>query len=602
MEKKNKPKPENNFDKYLWNRYEPLHDRLMKKISFLSKVFDNFNEIYNVKKNYYKNLKPLMKDEIQAPKEEENFQNVLSIVKSSNEKYIELEEQMYTDIINNIKDLIEKMKKEKSLYDDYLKCLALYKEEKRKMKKYKNDYYNSAIIAERATLNLKDLTIKKKINNEKLINQQIEILETDSKNRLNVMKKDLGIYVNSLNSTNITREKLNEKQTVLLNLYQELEKEDKTLYFKVMATIRDYQRKIINVTGKYDNQIEGIQKNLDIDREIRTLVESLRSRDKPEPEIPYIHYPTEIDFDKCQDTKDYKVAEEVVRTMKQYSEYLFKDCNLSLEEDKNKMRELIYKLFDNNKNTSTEDINQLKEYVKNEKTHELFLIVLSKLRTNNRFCRNKSTIELLSELFNILLDLAQKKNDFNKARNCIILSQTFYYENNSKAKEKIYLIEYIKKHPWLKSKEYWNDFILTMILAEFKKLEEMNRDEKKIINISKNKNIYEKIKGKIGEVLFIQLLPYTRNMIEFQIEKKYIIKVIDNIVNTYNYMNKSHLDAIYNLVCDKKEELEIIKKEMMDDKTLENFTLNKTIIKNVNKNRIDEDDEDDDDDELGIIN
>ena len=602
MEKKNKPKPENNFDKYLWNRYEPLHDRLMKKISFLSKVFDNFNEIYNVKKNYYKNLKPLMKDEIQAPKEEENFQNVLSIVKSSNEKYIELEEQMYTDIINNIKDLIEKMKKEKSLYDDYLKCLALYKEEKRKMKKYKNDYYNSAIIAERATLNLKDLTIKKKINNEKLINQQIEILETDSKNRLNVMKKDLGIYVNSLNSTNITREKLNEKQTVLLNLYQELEKEDKTLYFKVMATIRDYQRKIINVTGKYDNQIEGIQKNLDIDREIRTLVESLRSRDKPEPEIPYIHYPTEIDFDKCQDTKDYKVAEEVVRTMKQYSEYLFKDCNLSLEEDKNKMRELIYKLFDNNKNTSTEDINQLKEYVKNEKTHELFLIVLSKLRTNNRFCRNKSTIELLSELFNILLDLAQKKNDFNKARNCIILSQTFYYENNSKAKEKIYLIEYIKKHPWLKSKEYWNDFILTMILAEFKKLEEMNRDEKNIINISKNKNIYEKIKGKIGEVLFTQLLPYTRNMIEFQIEKKYIIKVIDNIVNTYNYMNKSHLDAIYNLVCDKKEELEIIKKEMMDDKTLENFTLNKTIIKNVNKNRIDEDDEDDDDDELGIIN
>ena len=602
MEKKNKPKPENNFDKYLWNRYEPLHDRLMKKISFLSKVFDNFNEIYNVKKNYYKNLKPLMKDEIQAPKEEENFQNVLSIVKSSNEKYIELEEQMYTDIINNIKDLIEKMKKEKSLYDDYLKCLALYKEEKRKMKKYKNDYYNSAIIAERATLNLKDLTIKKKINNEKLINQQIEILETDSKNRLNVMKKDLGIYVNSLNSTNITREKLNEKQTVLLNLYQELEKEDKTLYFKVMATIRDYQRKIINVTGKYDNQIEGIQKNLDIDREIRTLVESLRSRDKPEPEIPYIHYPTEIDFDKCQDTKDYKVAEEVVRTMKQYSEYLFKDCNLSLEEDKNKMRELIYKLFDNNKNTSTEDINQLKEYVKNEKTHELFLIVLSKLRTNNRFCRNKSTIELLSELFNILLDIAQKKNDFNKARNCIILSQTFYYENNSKAKEKIYLIEYIKKHPWLKSKEYWNDFILTMILAEFKKLEEMNRDEKNIINISKNKNIYEKIKGKIGEVLFTQLLPYTRNMIEFQIEKKYIIKVIDNIVNTYNYMNKSHLDAIYNLVCDKKEELEIIKKEMMDDKTLENFTLNKTIIKNVNKNRIDEDDEDDDDDELGIIN
>ena len=53
------------------------------------------------------------------------------------------------------------MKKEKVLYDDYIKSLGIYKEEK-KMKKFRKDYHNSAIIAERATLNLKDLTIKKK--------------------------------------------------------------------------------------------------------------------------------------------------------------------------------------------------------------------------------------------------------------------------------------------------------------------------------------------------------------------------------------------------------------------------------------------------------
>ena len=41
---------ENNFDKYLWNRYEPLHERLMRKISYLSKVLDNFSEIHTVKK------------------------------------------------------------------------------------------------------------------------------------------------------------------------------------------------------------------------------------------------------------------------------------------------------------------------------------------------------------------------------------------------------------------------------------------------------------------------------------------------------------------------------------------------------------------------
>ena len=552
MEKKTKPKMENNFDKYLWNRYEPLHDRLMRKISYLSKVLDNFSEIHTVKRNYYKTLKPLMKDELQAPKEEENFQNVVSIVKSTNDKFIELEDQMYTDIIKNIKDLIDKMKREKGFYDDYLKCLALYKEEKRKMIKYKKEYHNSATIAERATLNLKDLTIKKKINNDKLINQQIEILELDSKNRLTAMKKDLNIYISSLNGTNSSREKLNEKQKSLLKLYQELEKEDKNLYFKIMATIREYQRKILDFTGKNESNIEGIQKNMDIDRDIRSLVESLRSRDKPEPEIPYIHYPTEIDFDKCQDVRDYKVVNEVVQTMKTYSpEYIFNTCDMKLEEDKNKMRELIHKLFDNNKITSLEDKNQLREYIKNEKTHELFLIVLSKLRTNNRFCRDKPAIEFLAELLNEILNTAQKNNDFNNAKNCVILSQTFYYEDASQPKKKIYLIEYIKKHTWLKSKEFWNDFILTMILREFKKLEEM--DEQKKLNVLKNQNITDKVKVKLGEILFSQLLPYIGNMNEFQIDKKYIIKVVDNISSTFDYMNKSNISSIENLVCEKKE-------------------------------------------------
>ena len=223
------------------------------------------------------------------------------------------------------------------------------------------------------------------------------------------MKKDLSTYIMSLNGTNSTREKINEKQKNLLTYYQELEKEDKTLYFKIMAIIRDYQRKILDYTGNSGNQIEAIQKNIDIDRDIRVLVESLKSRDKPEPEIPYTHYPTEIDFDKCQDVKDYKVCDEVVRTMKQYSEYIFNKCNLSLEEDKNKMRELIYKLFDNNKTMNPDDKNQLREYEKNEHAHELFLIVLSKLKTNNRFCRDKPSIELLAELLNMILDNAQKK-------------------------------------------------------------------------------------------------------------------------------------------------------------------------------------------------
>ena len=592
---------EDNSDKYLWNKYEPLHDRLVNKISYLSSILLKFNDIYQVKKDYYKNLKPLINYKgIPVCKEEENFQNVLSIVKTSNEKYNEYEEEMYIEIINNIKSLIEKMKGEKAFYENYLKSLAIYKEEKRKMEKYKNIYHSSAQIAEKATIYLKELVIKKKLNNDPLINQQIDISENDSKNRLSTMAKDCSAYVSSLENTNVLRKKLNRKQKELLKMYEELEKYDKQLYSKVMEIIRKYQKKILDYTGESMNITQGIQKNIDINRDVRELVESLRSRDRPEKEIPYIHYPTEIDFDKCNDSKDYRVVNEVVKTMKKYSKNVFMDYDEKLEEKKNKMRDLINKFFDLNRNTDIEDRKQLLEYVKDERTHELFLIILSKLRANNRFCREKPLIELLSDIIIIILDAAKKKNDFTSAKNCIILSQTFYYNDESKPNKKVYILEYIKKHHWLQSMEFWKDFILSMILNEFKKLDEMNTDDK--INISKNKNIPENVKPKIGEVLFSQLLPYVGNMTEINVEKKYIIKIIDDINDRYNYMGQSNIEAIYDLVCSSKEELKEIKENIKNDKELASSSLNETLIKNSQKRGDDFEDEDDEEEEEKIIN
>ena len=596
MKNKNK-NLENNFDKYLWNKYVPLHERLMKKISYLSKVLNNFNDIYHVKKDYYKTLKPVINTEIPPCKEESNFPNFINIVKTTNDKYIEFEEAMYIEIISNIKDLIEKMKNEKGFYEDYIKYLALYKDEKKKMEKNKNIYHSSAGIAEKSTIYLKDLVIKKKLNNDNIINQQIEISENESKNRLTIMSKDCEAYVKSLDYVNNMRIKLNNKQTKLLKLYEELEKQDKNLYSKVMEIIRKYQRKILDFTGEKISYTEGIIKSINIERDIRELVESLRSREKPEEKIPYIHYPTEIDFDKCNDSKDYKVVNEVVKTIKKYSNNVFTDYDEALEEKKNKMRDLINKFFDMNRTTDLEDRKNIIEYLKDERTHGLFLIVLSKLRTNNRFCREKSLIDLLSEILMMILDVAEKKKDYVSAKNCIILSQTFYYNDESKPDKKAYILENIKKHTWLKSISFWKDFILLMILKEFKKLEEMNTNDN--IIIAKNKNISESVKPKIGEVLFSQLLPYIGNMNEFNVDKKLIIKILDDINDRYPYMGQANMEAIYDLVCSSKEELKKIKEQIKQDKELAGSTLNEALIKEVIKsgNYKEEEDEDDEDEE-----
>ena len=584
---------EKNFQKYLWNQYDNLHDRLTRKIGSLSKILSSFNDIYHVKKEYYKNLKPLIKDEPQSLSEEENFKKAMTIVKNNNEKYIEFEDEMYSEIIDKIRSLIDKMKQEKFLYDDFKKALDYYNGEKVKMEKFKSIYHSSGKIAEHSTYYYKDLQIKKKINDQSLMNQIIEKSRMDCKNRLMVLSKDCLNYVQSLRNVNKIRKDVNKRQDHLLLFYQDLEWDDKNLYADVIEIIWKYQKKIYDYTGKQLNDVEIIQNAIHIDKDIRGLVEKLRKYESPEDEIVYEHYPTEVDFDKCQDIKDYKVADAIVKEMKSYVENIFENFDEKLEEKKNRFRDLIFKFFDKNKQTTEDDKKQLLEFINDTRTHSIFLIVLAKLRTNNRFCRDRFLIELLSDIMLKLLDNAQKTNDFTIAKNCIILSQTFFFFDENDKNKKIYISNYIKKHPWLQSAKFWGDFILRQILSEFNKVEERNKGNEKMV-ISLNKFVPENMKSRIGEVLFSQLLPYVGNMNEVEVDKKVAIKIVDSILEKYPFIDEINKVEIYKMVC-APEEVPKLKEEIQNDETLKNFSLDVNILKEFNKGKkyIDEDDYDD---------
>ena len=584
---------EHNFQKYLWNQYDNLHDRLTRKIGSLSKILGSFIEIFHVKKEYYKNLRPLIKEDPPLLTEEENFQAAMRIVKDNNEKYIEFEEEMYNEIINKIRGLIEKMKMEKSFYEDFKKALVFYNDEKVKMEKFKSIYHTNGKIAENAMLYYQDLIIKKKLNDQILMNQAIEKSKLEAKNRLVVLSKDVSIYFTCLSGVNKMRQDLNNRQRYLLSTYQNLEWDDKNLYSEVMSIIHKYQKKVLDYTGRQINDIEIIQRAINIDKDIRGLVAKLRKYDSPEEEIPYEHFPTDVDFDKCVDIKDYKVCEAIVKEMKKSVDNIFNDYDEKLEEKKNRMRELINKFFDKNKTTTEDEKKQLLEIVNDERTHNLFLIILAKLRTNNRFCRDKFLIELLSEILFKILDDSKKKNNFNNAKNCLILSQTFFYYETPENKNKIYISNYLKKHPWLQSARFWGDFILTQVLAEFKKLEDRNKSGDKI-NISLKKNIPENMKTRIGEVLFSQLLPYVGNMKEIEVQPKIIVKIIETILEKYPFIDEAHRNDVYKMICS-QEEVTKIKEELKNDEELKDFNLDINIVKEFNKNRkyIDEDDYDD---------
>jgi hypothetical protein len=88
------------------------------------------------------------------------------------------------------------------------------------------------------------------------------------------------------------------------------------------------------------------------------------------------------------------------------------------------------------------------------------------MRTSTHLNRNKQLIDLLGESLKIILEEARKNKDYWTAKNCLILSQTFYYLENDK---KIFSCECLKKNKWLETYDFWDGVCNYMIDEEFKK-------------------------------------------------------------------------------------------------------------------------------------
>ena len=86
----------------------------------------------------------------------------------------------------------------------------------------------------------------------------------------------------------------------------------------------------------------------------------------------------------------------------------------------------------------------------------------------------------------------------------------------------------------------------------------------------------------MNEILFTLLLPIVNNMIGFNMDKRIIIKIIDEISEKYNYLNEESLNTIFTLLECNKEQIEIYRKEIKENIDLENQLYNNETSKNDN--------------------
>ena len=224
---------------------------------------------------------------------------------------------------------------------------------------------------------------------------------------------------------------------------------------------------------------------------------------------------------------------------------LYNDFDEEKEKIKNETRKIILSFFDinNNLKITEEKKNKLINILKEPSIHNIFLSIMNKARINNE--RSKKWINLMGECLNIILNISLKDNNYDKIKLCLILSQTFYYiDENSNIK--IYISKMIEDKQFFKDYNFWKILVDTMITKQLKIYQDNNNLTD--IDIIKGEGLTPSISKKLAELLFTQILPYVNNMLNFNMDKNIIIKIVDYFKEKYNYFTQKDYETIISVI------------------------------------------------------
>ena len=576
------------FEKDLWGQCNRLHERLVKKIEYYKSVRKAFEPIYNSFNDINKKLNsmklgmdPTIPISLYSNSETMNNSDsdkdikwygvplTMKEIKDFIANTVDYNNQTLFNVINNLDQIIKKMKNEKSEYEDFQKSLSTLLDSKKVMEKNMKIYHVKMKAAEKSVFDAKKIEVKNmSITDDTVILESKDIMETNAKQLIDDSVKPFKTYQNSVIKANELRIDSINKQKKLLFTYQQIEEEIGKFNINIsniFYTNQNIQKEFVEDKIKEMNKIKN---NDNTTKDIKQLIIDFRGYEEPEKEIPFVNFPTIIDFDRSDSNETYEIFYKTIQYIKDKIPEEYPNYNMELEDKKNKMREVTYKLFEK---YSKEGEKQLLKYIEDKRTYVFFLIILSKLRTNNRFKQDNELIDLLGNILNQILNNSEKDGLYDNAKNCIILSQTFFNEKNN---DKIYLIDKIRNHKWLTSIDFWVNFIDRMIDLEIDKFISMHSELKKYDILNNQDSLSDKIKFKLSELLFSQLLPYVNNMNEFKIGLKNIVQITEAFSQKYKLLGEDHKDSIYALISNNKEEIEKFKKE---------FKNNNTILNKINK-------------------
>ena len=536
---------------YEFEDYEKERKILEERYEILSSFCEQLTKIYSIIEKFIdkKVQNKILKKALSTTDENDNFYSLFIFIQKYLERSFNETSKMLKKMVDLLMTLKEEIKENFKKYDEFLNYQNEFINKLNELEGLEKAYLDSVKNAELVTYNF----LKKKLNNEKVESNEF----FDKEKMKNSIKEEMKKYKAKIEELNKELKLYNEKQKEIYKIDKDLEIKYENGYSNCLLLYYEHQLIIADIGEKYKSDILSI----DIDKNNEKLNIYL-SNLKQKEQIDFVKYKTQLDFDNVDGEMDFNACfmtyNEIRRIIGEY-----KDINYEVETKKfalSKEIDGILRLDD--KIINSEE--RLLKIIENDSGQQLFINALSILRSSGNYEKSENFVKTIEKTFNFILEKAEKTNDYEKAKNCIILSQTYYFVLNN---EKIYIFQLINNNKWLKSPHFWRGFIDCMIKQELERTANFKAQ-------------------KLNDILLTQLLPYVNNMVGFNMDKRIIIKIIDEISEKYKYLNEESMLTIFTLLGCNKEQIETYRKEIKENKDLENELYNNEAPQNGNKETV----------------
>ena len=547
-------------------KVEKLYNEIIEIKSNLIKYLNAFN---NSTKEYLKQLKQIENNYgyyLQNYEKNKDYdineiinvtKNIPTVIKEKIQSYSFVTE-LLTESINKMKYIFEENEQIiNNINLDYIDSKNDLELKYQNIEKLKKNFFLKANEAENFLIDLtltKKKCKQKKLNaeQEKIINQllhEMEMAENEYISPVESIKHMENSFLSSIESC------LNSKKVIIISNTNAIK--DTVQHFLVniknsykMCYNEETQEKKLRELNQLklgDKLNEIMEKNKIINKpfiKFQILPYKMKILNKQQTKNCSSDLLNNLPINELDDNDIYEIANKIYKKLNLKYPYY----NLEIEKEKlltNKISNKILSFINKNnklESPSKEELKQINKLMDSKFNRKIFIQKLNEFRNSGIFVIPEEIFNEIGEIFNSMLNKVRDDNDFYCAKNCIILSQTFYIKRD---KSKIYLHSKIKNNPLFKSKLFWDDFILYSIQIGISDSVNIT-----INNTSYSSEVIEPVN--YDNIVFGQLIPLTDNMIEFGLDKNVIQELILPKIQYYNLSEESK-NLILDFLKSKKE-------------------------------------------------